>query len=175
MAVDKHNNEIPWYTYASIIFLTGRIKKDFSVFEYGSGNSTIWFGENAGKVVAVEHDEDWYKKMRKIIAETKNVTYSHCELKGSKYVDEIFKYENEFDMIVIDGRERVECSKNVLKPLKKGGVIIWDNSDRTEYQEGYDYLFKNGFRKIDFWGIGPINDYEWCTSIFYRDNNCLGI
>lgn len=64
---------------------------------------------------------------------------------------------------------------NSIKTLKDDGVIIWDNSDRVNYQEGYDFLLANGFKRLDFWGIGPVNSYSWCTSIFYRKENCLKI
>jgi hypothetical protein len=84
-------------------------------------------------------------------------------------------YTNAFDAIVIDGRDRVNCCKNSLGALKAAGVIIWDNSERPDYQEGYDFLINNGFKRIDFGGIGPINPDAWCTSVFYRSNNCLGI
>ena len=81
----------------------------------------------------------------------------------------------EFDCVVIDGRDRVNCARHALGALTAGGVIVWDNSDRDCYQEGFDFLRDHGFRRIDFWGLGPINAYPWCTSIFYRDGNCLGL
>ncbi|HAY39752.1 MAG TPA: FkbM family methyltransferase, partial [Desulfobacteraceae bacterium] len=84
-------------------------------------------------------------------------------------------YKDIFNIIVIDGRDRVNCAKNSLKALKGDGVIIWDNSEREYYQEGYSYLIQNGFRRLDFEGLGPIGIREWCTSIFYRDNNCFEI
>ena len=30
-----------------------------------------------------------------------------------------------------------------------------------------------GFARIDFWGLGPINPYEWCTSLFIRTLEAL--
>lgn len=40
--VDKAGMEIPWFTYTSIHFLTNRMGREYNVFEYGSGNSTLW-------------------------------------------------------------------------------------------------------------------------------------
>lgn len=54
-------------------------------------------------------------------------------------------------------------------------MIIWDNSDRERYAVGFDFLKEREFRRVDFWGVGPINHQEWCTTIFYRQDNCLGI
>jgi hypothetical protein len=50
-----------------------------------------------------------------------------------------------------------------------------DDSERKEYKKGIEYLQQSGYRKIDFWGIAPGIFFNKCTSIFYRDKNCLGI
>ena len=35
-----------------------------SVFEYGSGYSTIWFAERTGTVVSCETKQEWYDRIR---------------------------------------------------------------------------------------------------------------
>lgn len=175
MPVDANGQELPWFTYPFISFLKDRLQPDFSVFEYGSGNSTIWFSRRVLSVVAVEHDETWFTLLREKLKPVQNVTYWHKSLHTSEYTDEIRRYQQVFDIIVIDGRERVACCKNALGALKNKGVIIWDNSERPGYQPGYDFLTGQGFKRIDFYGLGPINPYEWCTSVFYRTDNCLGL
>lgn len=174
MPIDKNGEAIPWYTYSSISFLEGRIEKNMSVFEYGSGNSTIWWAKRVENIISCENDAQWFAKMNPLIQE--NVEYIHVDsLATDNYEKEIQKHDKKFDVVIIDGRNRVNCAKNSLDSLKNDGVIIWDNSDREKYQEGYKFLLENGFRRLDFTGIGPINAYAWCTSIFYRVNNCLGI
>lgn len=174
LPVDKNGKCLPWYTYPSIKFLDGRIQPGLRVFEFGSGNSTLWWADKVAYVTSCEHDLDWYNLVK---GQTPpNVNYLHCELEyGGDYSKVASQYQAEFDVIVIDGRDRVNCSKNSLDALRSDGVIIWDNSDRDIYNEGYEYLIRNGFKRIDFWGIGPINVYGWCTSVFYRDDNCFGI
>ncbi len=54
-------------------------------------------------------------------------------------------------------------------------MVIWDNSDRSDYEEGYEFLLGQGFRRLDFYGLGPINVMASCTSVFYREQNCLGL
>ena len=90
----------------------------------------------------------------------------------SKVINVQSKY---FDIIVIDGRDRVNCIKNSLRSLKNNGVIVLDDSEREEYIEGVQYLMNNGFKKIDFWGISAGLFYKKNTSIFYKVNNCLEI
>jgi hypothetical protein len=45
--------------------------------------------------------------------------------------------------------------------------VVFDNADRDV--KGYEALEADGFARIDFRGLGPINSYEWCTSIFVRE------
>ncbi len=79
-----------------------------------------------------------------------------------------------FDVIVVDGMARILTAWIAARQLREGGLIVFDNSDRAEYTEGYEFLAKNGFVRIDFWGPGPINPYEWCTSIFTKNLGALG-
>ena len=175
MPVDKGGGCYPsWYTYAPVSFLDGRIKEGMSVFEYGSGNSTVWWAARVSRVISCEHDEQWHTKIK--IRLPDNVKYMHIDLVTSgDYSKAILQYDKKFDVIVIDGRDRVNCAKNSLCALNDSGVIVWDNSDRDKYQAGYDFLSENGFKRLDFSGLGPVNTYGWCTSIFYRLQNCLNI
>jgi len=175
MPIDKNGNEIPWFTYSAIHFLTPRLTKDLSVFEYGSGNSTIWFSKYCKTIVSTEHNENWYNMMKPKFDNFLNINYILKDTQNADYQKEILNYSNEFEIIIIDGRERVDCAKNSLLALKENGVVIWDNSDRDEYKEGYDFLLNNGFKRLDFWSLGPINPYAWCTSFFYKTNNCLNL
>ena len=174
MPIDRKGRHIPWFTYGAVQFLEPRIKEWMTVFEYGSGNSTIWWSRRVSQVVSCEHDGDWYKRMIPELAG--NVEYVHCDLQcGPAYSKVILRYRGKFDIIVIDGRDRVNCAKNSLPALKPSGIVIWDNSNRKKYQDGYDHLTGNGFKRIDFAGLGPINAKGWCTSIFYRTANWLAI
>jgi predicted O-methyltransferase YrrM len=141
------------------------------VFEFGSGNSTLWWSDRVDHLVSCEHDRQWYDNLRDKLPQ--NTRYIHAAL--DSYADEISNYENTFDIVVIDGRRRTECAKRCVPALRDSGVIVWDNSDREKYRTGYDYLLDNGFKRLDFGGMGPINTYEWSTSVFYRDDNCLNI
>lgn len=172
--VDADHQPVPWYTYASLSFIGTRINRTMRVFEYGSGNSTLWWSQRVASVVACEHDQPWFEEIAKQLPD--NVDYRYCELEyGGAYCRLISEFVAEFDCVVIDGRDRVNCARQALGALTAGGVIVWDNSDRDCYQAGFDFLRDHGFRRIDFWGLGPINAYPWCTSIFYRDGNCLGL
>jgi hypothetical protein len=72
-----------------------------------------------------------------------------------------------FDIIVVDGMARNTAAALAADVIKSAGAVIVDNSDR-DYAAGFRALRNKGFRRIDFWGPGPINPYPWCTSIFTR-------
>lgn len=172
-SIDKDGNPIPWFTYSAIDFLKTRLNKSMKVLEYGCGNSTLWLAERVKSVISIEHNKSWFEKVNRI--KPKNAILILKELNSGDYSREILNYYNHFDVIVIDGRDRIRCAKNSLNALKENGVIVWDDSNRKDYETGYDFLKRNGFQRIDFWGIGPTVAIKFCTSIFYKRTNCLDI
>ena len=85
------------------------------------------------------------------------------------------KLEEKFDIIIVDGRDRVNCCKQAVEALTESGVVVLDDSERTGYWEGIDFLLKNGFKQLSFSGISPGLFYLKSTSVFYKTNNCLSI
>jgi hypothetical protein len=172
--VDFNENPMPWLTYPFIEFIEPRVNKSFHIFEYGSGNSTLWWAARVGSVTACEHDREWYEEVSQKIPD--NVTLLNVELEyGGEYSKQIAKYQDQFDLIVIDGRDRVNCAKNCLEALKEDGVIVWDNTERGEYEAGLKYLANNGFKRLDLWGVGPINVERFCTTVLYKRDSCIGL
>lgn len=172
--LDANGDEIPWYTYGAIRFLESRVGPSLSVFEFGSGHSTLWWSRRVARVVACENDRHWFELMRPRLPPS--VRYIHDEASsGGSYAQQVVTVGEAFDIVVIDGRDRLRCAEHALAALRPTGVVVWDNSDRPEYEPGYAMLARHGFRRLDFWGMGPINTYEWCTSVFYRSENCLAL
>lgn len=173
-SVDLNGNPIPWLTYPAIEFIERRIRPDMCVFEYGCGASTLWWAQRVKEVIACEHDCAWYQEVVRSIPS--NVSLHNIPLVyGGEYCRKVSSFIDKFDIVVIDGRDRVNCAKNTLNSLTPSGVVIWDNSDREEYREGQNFLALHGFKKIEFIGIGPIVTIKTETSIFYRPNNIFNI
>jgi precorrin-6B methylase 2 len=171
-SVDLEGNPIPFITYPALDFLKRRIRPEMVVFEYGSGASTLWWASHVRRVVACEHDPEWY---RKVAAEAlSNVTLILRPIERG-YADVVLEQSEPFDIVMIDGRDRVHCARNCVQALKPGGVIIWDNSDREKYVEGFRFLHEQGFRRLEFTGPIPTGNLKSETSIFYRSDNCLGL
>jgi hypothetical protein len=171
-SVDIDGNPLPWYTYPFILFLKPRLKPNFRVFEYGSGNSTRWYAARVEHITAVEHDSDWIAQIKPKLPSNASVLERPL---GDSYVKSVQSTGSSFHIIVVDGRNRVKCAKFASDFLTLDGVLILDNSEREWYQHAKDYLAEKGFRRLDFIGMAPIVGIETCTSVFYRDGNCLGI
>lgn len=173
-AVDGKGRALPWVTYSFIDFIKERITKSQHIFEYGSGSSTIFYAERAGEVTSVEHDKGWFDKVKG--TSPANAEMIFCELhRDGEYARKATLLDKKFNIIIVDGRDRVNCCKYSLDALSTDGVIILDDSERKVYQPARELLQENGFKEISFSGISPGLFYEKATSVFYKSNNCLGI
>lgn len=173
-SVDAAGNPLPWLTYPAIELLARAARPDWQVFEYGCGESTLWWAARVAKVVSCEHDADWAAKIR--ARAPAHVELLHVPLDGSDaYAGTAARWPGRFDVVVIDGRRRVRCAEAALVALHPRGVIVWDNSEREEYREGYARLAAVGFRKVPFIGMIPIFNQKSETGIFYRNGNVLGL
>lgn len=174
LPVDKHIKPIPWVTYSFIDFIDGRLLNSMSIFEYGAGNSTLYFAHKVRKVTTVEHDYEWYKNMKGIVPANVDLRHEPLEY-GGNYSRTVNNQTEKFDLVIVDGRDRNNCIKNSITSINDRGVIVLDDSERPNYAEAIDFLYGQSYRKIDFTGIAPCIYYRKTTSVFYRADNCLGI
>lgn len=161
---DESGNFLPWYTYPAIEFLNRLDFSKSSVFEWGSGYSTLYWCNKAATIVSIEDNKLWFKKIFKLIKTNVNLKLIQ---EKNKYIDSIKKTGHKFDVIIIDGAYREKCITQSVKYLKKGGIIILDNSDW--YQISSKKLRKLGFIEISFAGFSPLNGYTLSTSIFIKN------
>jgi hypothetical protein len=169
---DLEGNPIPWMNYNALSFLQKRLNKDITLFEYGSGYSTTFYANLVSKVISVEYDKTWLDKIQNTLPDNASLIFKPLDYEGD-YCHAILSTSMLFDVVIIDGRDRVRCAKNAVKALTDRGVIIFDDSQREKYQEGFDFLIEQGFKQLDFEGLKPNNHKLFRTSIFYKNNNCL--
>lgn len=171
--VDRDGQPIPWIAYPAIDVLEAGIHSELRVFEYGSGNSTLWWARHVKSIHSVESDKDWYDAVCKKVPG--HVTLHYVPLvRDGDYCRRV-QEGDAWHIIVVDGRDRVNCIKQSLPMLAPTGVLVLDNSDRDEYLEGIDMLKAQGFRELRLRGLAPLITYITQTSIFYRDGNCLNL
>lgn len=154
----------PWITFKAKKFLDKILEKEMSVFEYGSGSSTLYFSRRVKSVHSIENDKEWSEYLNEYLSKhnIENVVGQLFEAqpgdgsssaygssspayKGQsfeKYVKSIDAFPDKtFDIIVVDGRSRNACISHALPKLKDNGYLIVDNSEREEYLNGHDELF----------------------------------
>lgn len=170
IAVDKEGNHLPWYTYPTIEYLCNIDFTTKRIFEYGSGASSIFWAERAQEVVSVENDPSWYAVLKQQIRPNQKILL--CD-KQNDYIASITKQASRFDVVIIDGKCRMECARITPAFLavesNEGAMVILDNSDW--YKETARFLRNNlNLIEVDFHGFGPVNDYTWTTSIFLSRN-----
>jgi hypothetical protein len=173
-AVDRNGDPLPWVTYSFIDFIRPRLNKQLSIFEYGSGSSTLFYAKHVKRVVSVEHDQAWFNKIVKSKPQNAEMIFSKLE-RGGEYARKAASLEEKFDIIIVDGRDRVNCCINSVSALSATGVIVLDDSERAEYKEASAFLKNAGFKELSFSGISPGLFYLKATSVFYRTENCLQI
>ncbi len=169
--VDINRNPIPWTTYSFIYFIREYLKPEMELFEFGSGNSTLFFAARIKHIYTVEHDPTWYNKTKAELPEN-----SAIFLKDLNDENCILDLKKKIDLIFIDGRRRNKCLIVSAQCLKDEGIIVLDHSERIEYKEGIDFLLSQGFKKIEFWGISHRYFHNKATTVFlknYKLESCL--
>lgn len=168
--VDHEGCPLPWMPYSFIDFASERIDDSMRVFEFGSGNSTRWWAEHCDEVISVEDNRKWYERIKSQLPANSQVVYRSSE----GFAGEITNYGS-FDIVVVDGSERVQCVKKSIKHLTDEGVIVFDDTYRDEYEPAFELLEKENFSEIFFQGMGPVSSALQRTSVFYRPGNCFNI
>ncbi len=164
-SLDNCSDPIPWLTYPATRFLRSRLPQGLRVFEYGCGNSTLWWAARCNDLVSCEHDRSWFQRMAPTVPE--NCHLALRTLGDGSYASEILNH-GLFDVVVVDGRERVRCAETAVSSLTGDGILIWDDSDRPRYQAGIEAVEAQGFRRVDFYGMRPLSYHGNMTSILYR-------
>lgn len=148
---------LPWITDGATdfidTFINERTKQGLEtrVFEFGSGNSTLYFLEKGCSVVSVEHDHEWAGRVSKtaeIFGHTEKLTLHKAERPYCKLYQ-----DSGFDITVIDGRDRIQCFQHVLDSIvNKDQIIVFDNTERFDYtyKEAVDLIKKYDLRAIHF-------------------------
>ena len=177
-SIDAAGEPIPWYTYPAIEYIKQLDFSDKSVFEYGAGNSTVFWSRIAKRVVSVEHDEGWHESVSQRVTDGATVIF---EPDLDRFVSTITRVPGGpagpgrpdgprgFDVIVVDGPARgltrLKCCKAARDCLNEGGVIILDNSEWLP--ESTAFLRSTGLLQVDMTGFAPLNANTGTTSFFF--------
>jgi hypothetical protein len=183
------NLDLPWWTFQATAEVEQFLKNrdNASVFEWGSGASTIWLARRAESIISIEHETKWFEKMQSISKEYSNITLcleqprnligefstfmsskkGFENLDFQQYVTAISRLNKKFDLIVIDGRAREACFEIAINYLNKDGLIVFDNTNRSRYQKVINK--KNHLLRVTTTkGLTVALPYPTKTSLIYK-------
>jgi hypothetical protein len=135
----------PWWPYAMTEFVESVLPPDARVFEYGGGGSSAWLSDHGVRLTVIEHHQEWCEELRRVLPNTVEVISAPACGVGAigssavagyfdDYVKAIDSYpDRSFDLVIIDGRARVECVARAKAKVKQGGHLLLDDSDRSRY------------------------------------------
>lgn len=158
----------PWLNYGAVDLLDAITPRTARVLELGGGRSTTWWLNRGNPVMTIETD---YK-----FAERISTAHSLDENFAGVRVVEVIAATSlddslgEFDVIVIDhAGDRVSIVPWVIEHLAEGGLIVFDNTDRSSYATGLAKLRDVGFGYVSFFGMFPGLHYAAETTIFSKN------
>jgi hypothetical protein len=178
-------------TSAAVAFLDGRLTRELSLFEFGSGGSTAWYGRRVARVTSVEHDRHWYDLIKE--DQPSNVDLVFCAVpQPGTFLELVFRplgaplayaraienagHSSYPNVVVIDGVDRLNCIEVVSAQAPASTVLVVDNLEYSvELAPAIDVLTARGYKRIDFWGVSPGELRMSDTAVFYRTENCFGI
>ncbi len=191
-------NEKPWIVFEAYRFLDQHIMKDMSVYEFGTGGSTLFFANRVREIISAEHDINWANKLKdaltlkgynnwkinivepqstpKALNKDPSSLNSYLSNDGayrgqsfSCFAKSIDMYpDGYFSIIMIDGRARPSCVKHSVKKVSKDGLLILDNAEREHYFRIHEYMDNPNWRRFSFFGPGPYHHCFWQTVIWKK-------
>lgn len=159
---------LPWWSFTGIKKVESFLHSNLTVFEWGSGGSTIFLCNRVKSIISVENDQNWTTKV--------NSALSSINAKNAKVIQKEINLQSpesflkcpyakgisdKFDLIVIDGEDhfnfesywsaRENCFELSQQSINKGGIIIVDDAWRYP-----SILDKSNAKKIlKLESIGP--------------------
>ncbi len=144
------NQHLPLMTKEEIVDLVCYLNRETVMLEIGGGNSTVFLSRIVKKLVTLEHDKGWGNTIKgfeglqdknwELHIVEPNWPQSHCFAPAEigqfdNYVNFLESLDEDFfDVILVDGRDRVRSAKATINKLKVGGVmLIHDFWNRTKY------------------------------------------
>ena len=83
-------------------------------------------------------------------------------------IDRLYENLPDCDIFIVDGVARNLSLMMAENFCKSSALVVLDNSDRSDYSMGKSSLESSGWEPTVFTGLGPINPYQWSTTIFRK-------
>lgn len=189
--------KVPWIIFEAKEWLESLLTPDMSVFEWGSGGSTIFISERVRKLISVEHDREWYQVVSQSLKDNNilNCEYlivePHPDSRRSSdfnfndpkaYISSESKYQGlsfesycrSIDSFPDESFDLVFIDGRARPscilhavPKIKSGGFLLLDNSERGNYSVGEDLLK-GWERIDFFGVGPIDTYPWQTTVWKK-------
>ena len=122
--------KLPQINFSSLYIFNKIIRnKKIKVLEFGAGYSTIWWAKkDISEITSIESDDFWFEKIQSKIENLKLQDKAKI-IKTLEFID-----NKKFDLIIIDGGDRLAHLKNSLENnMHNNTIIYYDNTDRINH------------------------------------------
>lgn len=168
----------PWWPYDAISWVAGILPAKAQVFEYGGGGSTLWLHDQGARITVAEHHPEWHRQLNEALPPDVKVLHVPSQAAGSvtsavepgffdNYVDAIGSQpDGTLDLVIVDGRARVDCVRSAMPKVKPGGLLLLDDTERARYLPAVEMLA--GWERHTFTGLKPGSRTPAQTSVWKR-------
>lgn len=168
---------LPWISYPALRFLQDNVKPGMRVFEWGSGGSTVFFARLNCNITSIESSHFWYSKLEEGLGHLTKDERARVEMRfiradPNEYPQGLDDYISSvhdgasWDLILVDGWERVRCAEAAQGDLAPGGMLLFDNSDQKQFADAPNRL--SSLEGRAFPGLGVSRIWPTQTSIYQR-------
>lgn len=143
-------SQVPYMMYREQEVLTEVIlrHRPQRVLEWGSGFSTVKFSQllpSQSEWISIEDDQQWADRIR-LLLRGPNAQVIHST--SEDYIQQGTS-RGPFDLIIVDGVERISCLQHAIEALTERGVIFLHDANRVEYHRAFPH-FEEKFVLTDY-------------------------
>ena len=121
---------MPWIPFSAARAISRWLRPDAQVLEIGSGFSTLWLARRSGRVVSIEADEPWFRRVQGMLD---RAGCRHVDLRHRWRAEEMCDFaefpDRTLDLVFVDGGPREQCLAAAIPKVRPGGAIYVDNTD----------------------------------------------
>ncbi|MFA5344544.1 MAG: glycosyltransferase [Kiritimatiellia bacterium] len=124
-----------------------------AVLEWGAGASTKYFTDLLARAGvpftwdAMEHDPVWASKVRAM-----NISGATVTLADKDSEAYLTPPKRKYDLIYVDGRNRVQCLRAARGLLAPGGAVLLHDAQRARYRPGFEgYAHREVGGEVKLW------------------------
>lgn len=170
----------PWWPYPMIRLMAIALPAKARVFEFGCGGSTLWLEDRGARITSVEHDRQWYALIRaaarssettlRLVEPSADGRFTSVEAPGQFFDAYVAAADGldpaSQDLVIVDGRARVECALRAASKVRPGGWLMLDDSNRDRYRAVHEAL--HGWSATTVGGLKPGGLFGTETTIWRR-------